>query len=185
MFFNIFSKKKKSKEPKYSPKDDFIQYIPGIQDERIRIYINNRVLEQIDWYDKKSSKNQFYYKVYMIVSIILSAFIPIFTLLADASFGIIIKIIITTISSAITAISAIMALYNFRELWIQYRSNCEILKSVLHRFFTKCGEFSNVEGSKSYETLVMSCEEYLTKEFQTWVASNTPKSSSDQSSTNS
>jgi hypothetical protein len=121
----------------------------------------------------------------MVTSIILSAFIPIFTLLSDASYGIIIKILITTLSSAITAISAIIALYNYRELWIQYRSNCEILKSVLHRFFTKCGEFNNVDESKSYEMLVMSCEEYLTKEFQTWVASNTPQSNSNHDSSTS
>lgn len=170
----------------YSIKNDFTQYLPSIEDERIKIYINNRVLDQIDWYDKKSADNQTNYKRYMILSIILSSIIPIFTLLADAPYGIIIKLIITTVSSAITAISAIIALYNYRDLWVQYRSNCEILKSVLHRFFTKCGEFSNVEDSKAYETLVMTCEEYFIKEFQTWAASNTPGTNPNQdSSTNS
>jgi len=169
----------------YSVKDDYKQYIPTIKDERIKIYINNRVLDQIDWYDKKSAKNQADYKKCMVLSIVLSASIPVFTLLAD-KYGITIKLIITAISSTITAISAITALYNYRELWVQYRSNCEILKSVLHRFFTKCGEFSNIDDSKAYEILVMTSEEYLTKEFQTWVASNTPKSNTDQvSSTNS
>lgn len=177
--------RKKSNSEPYSVKKEFDPYLGQIKDNDLKNYIIERVIGQIDWYDRKSSINQNNYKKFMVTSIILSAFIPIFTLLSDASYGIIIKILITTLSSAITAISAIIALYNYRELWIQYRSNCEILKSVLHRFFTKCGEFNNVDESKSYEMLVMSCEEYLTKEFQTWVASNTPQSNSNHDSSTS
>lgn len=175
---------KKAKEP-YSAKKEFLPYLEQITDSNLKNYIIERVMGQIEWYDRESSKDQACYKGFMIASIILSALIPIFTLLSDVPYRIYIKIIITSISSAVTVISAIIALYNFRELWIQYRSNCEILKSVLHRFFTKSGEFNNIDESKSYEMLVMSCEEYLTKEFQTWVASNTPKSNSNHDSSTS
>ena len=111
----------------------------------------------------------------MIASIILSALIPVITLFSDSACPLIAKVLITAISSTITAISAIISLCHFQELWIQYRSNCEILQSVLHRFFTKSGEFHNCSDEKALDLLVMTCEEYLTQEFQTWVASNTPR----------
>jgi len=168
----------------YSPKNDFAQYIPNIKNQNIKLYITNRVLRQIDWYDQKSNHNQKFYKIFMITSIILSAIIPILTLLLDNSHNTFIKIIIITISSTITSISAISTLYNYKDFWIQYRTNCELLKSILFRYFTQSGEYKNIDEQTSYEMLVMSCEEYMTKEFQTWLYSNIDKKNN-QSSTNS
>lgn len=152
-------------------------------------YIENRVLDQIDWYNKKSTENHIHFKKWMIASIVLSAFIPILTLLSDIPCSLLIKLSITAASSAVTAISAIISLYHFQDLWVQYRANCEILQSILHRYLTNTGEFRNSTDDDALNLLVMTCEEYMTKEFQTWAASNTPhpdnQSSSQKSSTSS
>lgn len=175
----------------YHPSQRFKTYIENNTQLscQAKLYIENRVLDQVDWYNKKSARNQVLFKRWMITSIVLSAFIPILTLLSDIPCSILIKISITAISSAVTAISAIISLYHFQDLWVQYRANCEILQSILHRYLTKTGEFRNATEDDALNLLVMSCEEYMTKEFQTWVASNTPRpdnqSSSPESSTNS
>lgn len=175
----------------YHPSQRFKTYIENNMQlpYQAKLYIENRVLNQIDWYNEKSTRNQRFFKGWMITSIVLSAFIPILTLLSDIPCSILIKLLITTISSAVTAISAIISLYHFQDLWVQYRANCEILQSILHRYLTKTGEFRNATEADALNLLVMSCEEYMTKEFQTWVASNTPRpdnqSSSPESSTNS
>lgn len=156
------------KRDTYDIKNEFINYLESMENGNIKTYIEERVIGQIKLYDKKSSENQFWYKLFMIISIIISGMIPILTLMLDLPFGFIIKIVISALSSTVTAISAIIALNNYRELWVQYRTNCEILKSILHRFFMKNGEFANVENDEEYEILTASCENYITKEFTTW-----------------
>lgn len=152
----------------YDIKNEFINYLGKMENGNIKTYIEERVIGQIKWYDQKSSKNQFWYRLFMIISIIISGLIPILTLMLDLPFGFIIKIIISALSSTVTAISTITALYNYRELWVQYRTNCEVLKSILHSFFMKNGEFANVEGDDVYNILTTSCENYITKEFRAW-----------------
>jgi hypothetical protein len=156
------------KKDTYDIKNEFINYLASIENGNIKTYIEERVIGQIKWYDKKSSKNQFWYKLFMIISIITSGLIPVLTLMLDLPFGFIIKIVISALSSTVTAISAIIALYNYRELWVQYRTNCEILKSILHRFFMKSGEFADAESEDIYGILTTLCENYITKEFGTW-----------------
>ena len=46
--------------------------------------------------------------------------------------------------------------------------SCEILKSILHRYFTQTNEFKTTDNNKRFKLLVSTCEEYMTKEFQTW-----------------
>lgn len=160
----------------YSPKQNFQQYLEYLPDGSKKLYIQNRVLDQIDWYSHKASKNQTLFKRWMVLSIILSGLIPVLTLLSDTSYPLLIKLLITLISSSVTAISAFLSLYHFQDLWVQYRANCEILQSLLHRYLTHTGEFNVTSEDKAFDILVMSCEEYMTKEFQTWVISNTPHS---------
>ena len=164
------------KNADYSLRENFSPYLELIPNGPTKDYIEHRVIDQIDWYNKKSTKNQTNFKRGMISSIILSALIPVITLFSDSAYPLVVKVFITAISSGITAISAIISLCHVQELWVQYRSNCEILQSVLHRFFTKSGEFYDcASDERALDLLVMTCEEYLTQEFQTWVASNTPR----------
>lgn len=159
----------------YSPKDNFKPYLANFTDGFSKNYIENRVLDQIAWYDRKAARNQTLFKRWMVASIVLSATIPVLTLLSDIPCAIFIKLLITTISSSVTAISAILSLYHFQDLWVQYRANCEILQSTLHRYMTHTGEYKGISEDDALNMLVMSCEEYMTKEFQTWAASNTPR----------
>lgn len=157
-----------NKKNKYKVENQFKYYLDNMKDENMKTYIEERVIEQIKWYEKKSSRNQFWYRMFMIISIIMSGSISVLTLMLDLSHGIKIKIIISVLSSSITGISAIIALYGYRKLWVQYRTNCEILKSVLYRFFTRSSEFKGLEDEKVYDMLISSCENYIIKEFQSW-----------------
>lgn len=178
---NFFRKKyNKDRKYQYSPVDEFEPYLHQLPDSNIKTYITERVMGQIKWYDSKSNENQHRYKQMMVASVILSAIIPVLTIIVDYGSAVI-KIFITALSSSVTAISAILTLYNYKDLWVQYRSNCEILKSVLHRFFNKCGEFSDLSDEQMYQNLINSCEDYMTKEFRTWVAHSSQVSESKDS----
>lgn len=148
----------------YSVKDEY-KYEKD-NNEIINHYINDRLLAQIIWYDKKSIIYQKRYKELTILSTILSATIPILTLTLDFECAIIFRFIIAVISSAVSVISSILVINKYKELWVQYRTNCELLKSILHRYYTHTGEFSL--DNNNFEVLVLSCENYFTKEFDSW-----------------
>lgn len=161
----------KETTPAYDIKAEYTY--PEINNPVIAAYINDRLLAQIKYYDDKSCQHQARYKRLSIVSMCLSACIPIFTLVISFnllnSFP---QLIIAILSSAVTVISGTLALNGYKELWIQYRTNCEILKSVLHRFYTQTGEFASQNQQENFKTLVGSCEQYLIKEFGEWQSLN-------------
>ena len=133
-------------------------------------YIKNRLIRQIIWYDKSSISKRNKYKNYTIFSIILTGIIPILSLFTGFEYGLIATILITASSGASATILSIVTLCEYQKLWIEYRSTCEILKSMLHRYFTNTGEFSCNDQEVNFNLLTASCEEYMTKEFQTWTA---------------
>lgn len=156
------------KKRKYVARDEFGVYIDRMEKGRIRYYVEERVVRQIQWYDKKSSANQASYKKAMVVSIILGALIPVLTLLYDVLPPLAVKIVITLLGTGVAVVSAINALYKYKDLWVQYRTYCEILKSILHRYLTCCGEYKGKKPELAFSMFVDSCEEYMTKEYQVW-----------------
>ena len=162
----------------YSIKNEY-QYpeesVPAIDN-----YIEQRVLAQIEWYDGKSAKSQKEYKRLTIISLIFGACIPILTLLLD--YGLAVKIIISSLSAASSVLTSIIMLQGYKDLWVKYRTNCETLKSTLHRYKTRTGEFCFENDKSNFDLLVSICENHMLNEFQSWEQFY---SSSNQSSTNS
>ena len=146
-------------------------YLDKMPDSVLKDYIITRVIDQIDWYDKKSIDKQNMYKHLSVLSIILNGVIPVVVLLSD--YGMVIKVFIAALSSAAGILNTVIVLCNYKELWVQYRSNCEALKSILYRFFLRSGEFEGLDlnSPNLHSTLVTCCENLMTKEFQTWVSS--------------
>lgn len=131
-------------------------------------YIIKRLIGQIIWYDEQSQTKQKRYKICMIISILATAIIPILSLFTSYKYGIIATIIIAILSSGSVAIISISNLCQYQQLWLQYRPACEILKGILHRFFTGTEEFSNKSDEEKFNLLVLSSEKYMIKEYETW-----------------
>lgn len=151
-----------------SIKYGFKRYLEITSDEKVKIYIEDRVLSQIDWYNIKSISNKRKYILLTIVSVSMSTVIPILTLYLSVYDDILIKMCIAIFSSIITAISSILALSKYKELWVQYRENCEIVKSFLYSFFTRQGQFNNLNDTESFDRLVEICEHQFLIEFNKW-----------------
>ena len=150
----------------YNIADEF--NIDTIINEEHRHYIKNRVLAQIKWYDKKAIDCQKLYKRLSYFSIILTSIIPILTILGQYTA---VKILIATISAAVSVISYIITINTYKELWIQYRSNCELLKSELHKFINKIGDYNTQDIYDRFELFCYNCENCFVKEFISWQTS--------------
>jgi hypothetical protein len=162
------------------PEKEFDEYLGRMKEGNAKSYIACHVLGQIAWLDRKSVSKQRLYKATMIISIIMSSLIPVITLMSGIPGNLFYKIIITALGSGVTALSAVGALCKFKELWIQYRMQCEMLRSILHRFFAECSEFG-IGNPSPYTRLVDTCEDYMKKEADNW-ASMMPLSGSRHSS---
>lgn len=148
-------------------KNEYKEYLCDL-DIKQKNYIKHRLIDQIIWYDENASKKQKKYKCLMIISIISTAIIPVLSLFTTYKYGIIPTLIIAILSGMSSVLLSILNLCEYQKLWTQYRSTCEILKSILHRYLTGMSEFANIDKKERFDLLVSSCEEYMIKEYETW-----------------
>jgi len=128
-------------------------------------YIQDRVDDQINWYDKKSSFNQKWFKRLQVISIISASTIPFLTGYSSGEDDSI-RIFIGILGLVVAAISAILSLYKFQEHWIEYRTICESLQHEKYLFLTKTSPYNNNEP---FPVLVHRIESLISKENTDWL----------------
>lgn len=141
-----------------------------------KCYIENRIISQIKWYDSKAIYAQKYYKKLSLCSFVLSSVIPIIALTNNHVTE---KYIVAVISAIVSIMTYILNLYSYKDLWIKYRTNCELLKSKLQLFLYNKSSLKN-NSSTEFQNFVDECEKCFSDEFLSWESLN-----KDQSSTNS
>lgn len=156
----------KEKVNAYNIADEF--NIDTAINEDHRHYIKNRVLAQIKWYDKKAIDCQKRYKQLSCINIALTSIIPVLTILGQYT-GI--KILIAIASAVVSVISYMITINTYKELWVQYRSNCELLKSELHKFINKIGDYKTQDIYDRFELFCYNCENCFVEEFVSWQTS--------------
>ncbi|MBU5478005.1 DUF4231 domain-containing protein [Eubacterium sp. MSJ-13] len=137
-------------------------------DEEEKAYIANRLLSQILWYDNKAVIKQNKYKRFTIISIILTSCIPIVAVFTKGEYADLATVFIDALSVASSALLSIVNFCEYHKLWVEYREACEILKSNLYRYFMKIGEFDKLDKTEALKLLIVSCEDYMIKEFKNW-----------------
>ncbi|MCO6541594.1 MAG: DUF4231 domain-containing protein [Lactobacillus sp.] len=128
-------------------------------------YIKERLEDQIQWYDIKSSKQKKYYYFLHGLQIVLSASIPV--MIGFASKLKWILMIVSIIGGLITIIEGLTSMTKFHEKWIQYRQICEALKREKYMYKNAAGVYddSNADLEK---TLVQRCESIISSENTNW-----------------
>lgn len=131
-------------------------------------YIRERLDDQINYFDKKSSQCQKYYKGLKRMEVVLLALIPLVTILPCFSDDIFNKVIIV----AISVIAGILRHFNFIgtyfDLWIKYRSVAECLKTEKYYFLTGTNIYSNKEDAHSL--LIKRTENIISKANEQWLS---------------
>jgi hypothetical protein len=127
-------------------------------------YIEQRLDDQQQWYSKKSSWNQKWYKRLRVIEIVLAAGIPFFTSLInkDMSF---MTYVVSALAFVIAAVSGLIAMEKFQENWVDYRNAAETLKREKFLFLTKAAPY---DGPDPFHALVQRVEEILARENATW-----------------
>jgi len=126
-------------------------------------YIRDRVEQQIDWYNDKSSSAKCWFKILRTIEIIAAALIPLiagFYKPEDQSL-----FIAATLGGIIAIIASLLSLCQFQENWIKYRTSCESLK---HEKFLYLSKATPYEGESPFQTFVQRIESIISKENNAW-----------------
>ena len=130
--------------------------------------MDERVDDQIKWYDEKSMQMQKKYKILKGVTIFFSAIIPIISLTNIEYFN---TNIVVSILAAIIAISeGMISLSSYGDNWTRYRSICETLKSEKYMFLNQSGVYSEEEDNFSF--FVERIETIISQENINWASLN-------------
>lgn len=131
----------------------------------IKEYIENRVDDQIDWYDRKSQESQKWYKRLQITEIILAALIPLLAGYATSCKGV--AFIIGLLGAVIAVIESISKLNKYHENWIQYRTTCEMLKYQKHLYLTGSAPYNPTDETIE-NIFVRNIENIISSENNQW-----------------
>jgi hypothetical protein len=133
----------------------------------------DRLEEQIDWYDRKSSQNQRTYKRIKVIEIIAAAAIPFLSALnisqgSTSWFAHYVGWIIGGLGVLITILEGVLQLNQYQQNWISYRSTCEGLKHEKYTYLAKAAPYTNVPDS--HALLAERVESLVSQEHAKWAA---------------
>lgn len=127
-------------------------------------YLEQRLQDQINWYDKKSQWNQRWYKRLKAIEILMAASIPLLVgYVTETSSHM--KIVVGFLSVIVAAIAGIENLYKFQENWIEYRTTAESLKHEKYLYLTKTGPYNEEDA---FSKLVEKVEDMISRENTRW-----------------
>ena len=126
-------------------------------------YIANRLDEQIDWYDLKSSLHQRLYKRLRFLEILLAASIPF--LVGFVANWPRVNVVVGLCGVGVTVISGMLALNQYQENWVRYRGTCEALRRERFRYLTQTAPY---DGDDAFPRMVSAVESLLSSENSLW-----------------
>ena len=129
-------------------------------------YIEQRLNDQIVWYDRKSSTNQRWFKRLRFAEIVAAATIPFLAGFAGNSF--LIKIAIGALGVVVAVLASLLGLLQLQEHWIEYRATAESLRKEKFLFLTQTDPYDKDEA---FHLLVQRVEALLSKENADWAQS--------------
>jgi len=127
-------------------------------------YFEERLDNQIDWYDSKSIKSQKLFKRLQVIVIICAATIPFLSGYLDET-TIYIKFVIGILGLSIAAITAVLGLYQFQENWLEYRTTCETLRHEKYLYLARAEPYN---CNEPFLLLVQRVEGLISKENTNW-----------------
>jgi hypothetical protein len=126
-------------------------------------YIETRLQEQIDWYERRSAWNQSRYKWLRMTEFSCAALIPLLTGMGENyPAG---RWLIGILGVAIAVSAAASSVFKFHENWIQYRTTAEQLKHQKFLFLTGTPPYDDPD---KFGSLVQRVENLISKENSSW-----------------
>lgn len=128
------------------------------------IFIQDRVDNQINWYDKKSTYSKRWFHVLVVMELLFAASLPVFSGF-NTSQSRIIDIVIGIIGFLIVILNGLLSQFKFKDHWKEYRTTAEQLKHEKYLFLTQTDLYSSEDA---YSQFVTNIENLISKENSSW-----------------
>lgn len=125
-------------------------------------YLQSRVEDQIAWYDRKAQASKRGFVVCQIITLAASATVPVVAIVSGAIWS---RVVVAVLGSTIAVAAGIVALFQFREHWIEYRTTAESLKHEKYMFQTQTAPYSEDD---SFSLFVERVEALVSQENTAW-----------------
>ncbi len=127
-------------------------------------YLEQRLSNQINWYDRKSAAAQASYKRLRLFEIIAAATIPFLAGLTDRHPAI--TVVVGALGVLVAVLAGMMGLFRFQETWTEYRAVAETLRQEKYLYLAGTGPYHDDE--ERFERLVERTEAILSSETSGW-----------------
>lgn len=128
-------------------------------------YIEQRLDNQISWYDKKSKSFKISTIISKVLIILLSASIPFMVEMMHHNEELL-KEMIFVFALLIGIVTGISSFMKFQEKWYSYRTTCETLRHQKYMFLTESGHYK--DNPSKFNDLVLKVERTISKENSEW-----------------
>ena len=130
-------------------------------------YLQKRVADQLDFYEKAANKAKRHHVYVQSTIIILGLLVPVVVNLptkwGDTFDGsIVIRIIVTILSLLLASLTGIANFRKYGELWLSYRMTEELIKNEKYLFLTSSARYVNQETA--FSIFVQTVESIISSE---------------------
>ncbi len=135
----------------------------------IQTYLDERLVDQMNWYDQKSVTAQASYKRLRRIEIFSAATIPLLAGFVQIKIlGLpFIQLVVGILGVIVAAVSGLTALNKYQDLWVEYRTIAESLKHHLLLFQTKTQPYGGSDEQR-FMRLVTNVEGLISRENSDW-----------------
>lgn len=123
-----------------------------------------RLEDQLQWYDRKSRSNMFWYKLIKLAQVVLAVLIPVMSLL-PATYA---KWSTALDGTVIALLEALQQMNQYSTLWLTYRSTAERLKHEKYLFLSAAGPYRGLPEPERLIELAERVEEHVSTEHANW-----------------
>ncbi|MGR3914113.1 MAG: DUF4231 domain-containing protein [Gammaproteobacteria bacterium] len=127
-----------------------------------KTYLNERLEDQISWYERKSAFNKKCFHTLQILTVIVSACIPVLILFAGQT---LFRIITASCGAIVSIATSVASICKFYENWHEYRKTAESLKHEKYMYMAKQGPYAKGD---EYAALVERVEALVSQENTAW-----------------
>lgn len=129
--------------------------------------IQDRLENQIGWYDRKSQNAQRRYKILKLAQIIIAGLIPLVSVFPFPEQ----RWVTAVLGLLVLIIEAVQQLNQDQQNWIAYRSACEALKHEKYLHLASAGPYANADNRENRLALLADrIEGLISQEHAKWVS---------------
>jgi ABC-type transport system involved in Fe-S cluster assembly fused permease/ATPase subunit len=131
--------------------------------DKFEDFKKNRYQLELDWYNKRATKDREIFQILQFFVIIFSVLTPVLLALNEQ----LLEVTAILTSGTVSILTSLLAAFKFHENWINYRTAAESLRKELSYYKARIGEYEKSDDPE--QLFVSKVEDLISAESNAWV----------------